>query len=442
VPSIEGDVRRLPATPSGLAVDELAVATVAAALRAGALLSAARTGSAPPTASLSAAHVADAVRSELFLSVPGEPRVSGFAPLSRFWQTGEGWLRTHANYPWHLAALQRATKTPEGRADIADLEAVAAALLTDSALQWEERIAAAGGVAAAVRTPEQWSASEPGKAVNEAPLVRRLRLGDGPAVAVPERLRVLDLTRVIAGPVASRTLGSFGADVLRLDYPARPELPFHQIDGVLGKRSALLDLTTAAGVERLHELLRSADVVMYGYRPGSSALEPQLLAERYPGIVVVQLSAWGEKGPWGGRRGFDSLVQAASGIAHLQYAGDDRPGTLPCQLLDHATGYLMAASALLGVCERSRNGGSHLLQLSLAGTAKKLLATPRTTLRAEAKSTATIEDWAAPVVRSDGTTISAVTPPGRYDGVPLRWPAPMGIYGQAIPAWDPSTTTF
>jgi crotonobetainyl-CoA:carnitine CoA-transferase CaiB-like acyl-CoA transferase len=255
-------------------------------------------------------------------------------------------------------------------------------------------------------------------------------------------MRVLDLTRVIAGPVAGRTLGSFGADVLRLDNPDRLELPFHQIDGILGKRSALLDITTAPGAKRLHELLQSADVVMYGYRPGSSALEPQLLAERYPGIVVVQLSAWGENGPWGGRRGFDSLVQAASGIAHLQYTDDDRPGTLPCQLLDHATGYLMAASALLGVRERSRNGGSHLLQLSLAGTAKKLLESPRATLHEEAKSTATIEDWTAAVVRSDGTTISAVTPPGTYDGVPLRWPVPMGVYGQAIPAWDPSTTTF
>ncbi len=432
-PSIDGDVRRLPAEPSGLAVDELAVASVAAALRAGALLQAARTGGAPPAASLSASHVADAVRSELFLRIDGQLRAGGFAPLSRFWPTGDGWLRTHANYPWHLLALQNATHTP---VTTADPEAVGAALLTDSALNWEERVVAAGGVAAAVRTPAQWSTSEPGKAVSQAPLIRHRRIGEGPASAISERLKVLDLTRVIAGPVASRTLGAFGADVLRLDNPDRPELDFHQIDGVIGKRSAFLDVVTAPGKARLHELLSDADVVIYGYRPGSSALDPLSLAERYPGIVIVSLSAWGENGPWGRRRGFDSLVQAASGIAYLQSAGQERPGVLPCQLLDHATGYLTAAAALLGVRERSRNGGSHVLALSLAATANQLLQTPRSALLQEAKSAAAPEDWTASVTRSDGITISAVTPPGAYDGLPLRWPEPVSIYGHETASWN------
>lgn len=435
VPVIDGDVRRLPAEPSGLAVDELAVASVAAVLRAGSLLAAARTGGPPPVASLSASHVADVVRGELFLRLPGQERVSGFAPLSRFWLTADGWLRTHANYPWHLQALLAATQTAE---NAADPDALAAVMLTDSALHWQERIVASGGVAAAVRTPGDWAASEPGKAVSEGPLIRRERIGDAAPAPIADRLRVLDLTRVIAGPVASRTLGSFGADVLRLDNPNRPELDFHQIDGVLGKRSALLDVVSGAGETRLRDLLSGADVVIYGYRPGSSALDPRSLAESYPGIVIVALSAWGENGPWGGRRGFDSLVQAASGIAHLQSAGHGRPGVLPCQLLDYATGYLMAAAALLGVRERSRNGGSHLLHLSLAATANQLFATPRCALLPEAKSTAKHEDWTARVVRSDGTTISAVTPPGSYNGVPLRWPEPAGVYGHSTPSWNAS----
>ncbi len=224
--------------------------------------------------------------------------------------------------------------------------------------------------------------------------------------------------------------------MLRLDNPARPELDFHRIDGVLGKRSALLDVVSASAQARFQDLLSGADVVLYGYRPGSSALDPRSLAERYPGIVIVALSAWGENGPWGVRRGFDSLVQAASGIAHLQSAGEGRPGVLPCQLLDHATGYLMAAAALLGVRERSRNGGSHILRLSLAATANQLLRTPRSALVQEAKSTAAYEDWTAQVRMSDGTTISAVTPPGAYDSVPLGWPEPVSVYGHETASWN------
>lgn len=433
VPAVSGDLRRLAAVPSGLAVDEFAVAAVSAVLRAGSLLGSARTGARSPVASLSAAHVADAFRSEMFVSVPGQERVSGFAPLSRFWLTGDGWLRTHANYPWHLAALLAATGSPAG----AEPDAVAAALMADSALHWEDRIVAAGGVAAAVRTPQAWAAAAPGQAVGSGPLVHAERIGDARPGPVLDRMRVLDLTRVIAGPVAGRTLGSFGADVLRLDPPDRPELDFQRIDGLLGKRSALLDVHSAAGRRTFDGLLRSADVLLYGYRPGASALDPVSLAERYPGLVIVQLSAWGQEGPWRQRRGFDSLVQAASGIAHLQAGADGRPGALPCQALDHATGYLMAASALLGLRARSRTGGSHLIRLSLAAAARQLLALPRADLRELDKKPANVEDWTTGLPSADGTGISVVAPPGAYEGVPLRWPEPLSGYGSSEPTWLP-----
>ena len=162
-------------------------------------------------------------------------------------------------------------------------------------------------------------------------------------------MRVLDLTRVIAGPVAGRTLAALGAEVLRIDPPGLPELPEAHLDTGPGKRTALLDLADA---ERREALLAGADVLLTGYRPG--ALDRFGLAERHPDLVHVSLSAWGTSGPWAGRRGFDSLVQVASGIAAACAAPDGTPGVLPAQALDHGTGHLMAAAALRGLAARER----------------------------------------------------------------------------------------
>src|SRR6202000_873166 len=117
----------------------------------------------------------------------------------------------------------------------------------------------------------------------------------------------------IAGPVATRYLAALGADVLRLDPPQRLELPRQTYDQLLGKRSALVDFTPPAGSARLHELLSGADVLVHGYRPHALdrfGLDPQTLAERHPGLAVVSLSAWGRRGPWGGRRGFGKIGHA------------------------------------------------------------------------------------------------------------------------------------
>ncbi|NEA87180.1 CoA transferase, partial [Streptomyces sp. SID14436] len=212
------------------------------------------------------------------------------------------------------------------------------------------------------------------------PLVERAGLDDAPARALARLeadpllpaagVRVLDLTRVIAGPVATRVLGLLGADVLRVDPPGLPELPDQHADTGFGKRSARLDLTS--GRETFEELLAGADVVVTGYRPGALdrfGLGPRALAERRPGIVVAQLSAWGAYGPWGDRRGFDSLVQVATGIAAAEGTGE-RPGALPAQALDHGTGYLLAAAVLRALTDRSDTGGSRSVRVALARTAQ------------------------------------------------------------------------
>jgi len=358
-------------------------------------------------------------RSERHLRLRGES-IPGFAQLSRFWQTSDGWVRTHANYPWHQAALVAALKV-----DSVEPEVVAKAVAELPAQVVEDRVYAGGGLAVAVREAAEWQQLTP----TRQPLVATTVLGDAPS-RWHGRLRILDLTRVIAGPVATRLLGALGHDVLRLDPPARPELPLHRLDGLLGKRSALLDAADPAGLQRLHHLLEGADVVVQGFRPGALSrfgLAPQQLADRHPGLVVVTLSAWGQAIGWDSRRGFDSLVQAATGIALRHSPDRDRPGTLPCQLLDHSAGYLMAAAALEGVHRQRRDGGTHSADVSLATVAAEVLRRPP-----PADMDPDPRPWQVQL-----GAVSVVQPPGMLNGTPLTWSKPPATYGGDRPDWLP-----
>jgi crotonobetainyl-CoA:carnitine CoA-transferase CaiB-like acyl-CoA transferase len=178
---------------------------------------------------------------------------------------------------------------------------------------------------------------------------------------------------VIAGPVAGRFLAAYGAEVLRIDPPGVEDSPVLVADTTVGKRSTVLDLRDGDDQATFERLVRAADAVLCGYRPGALAdlgYDPETLARLRPGLVVGTLSAYGDVGPWGTRRGFDSLVQVASGIADegRRATGVDVPVPLPCQLLDHATGYLLAAGVLLGLARRAAaaRGGGWLVQVSLA----------------------------------------------------------------------------
>ncbi len=446
-----------------LPVEEVGVACVRAALEAAARLGEARTDEEIPI-DLDRGRLRAALVSERLFRVDGAPAGAGFAPASRFWRAADGWVRTHANFPWHHEALLRAV----GAADDAAIEGAIAAR---PAKQVEADAFAAGGVAAAVRTPAEWLAEPAGAAVASEPLIGSVRLGDAePRAALRCSLfgdsadfaqrngvdapqlpaagtRVLDLTRVIAGPVCSRYLGALGADVLRLDPPHLPDLePGAPADTLLGKRSAFLDLRDEAGARCLEELLAGADVVLFGYRPGALGrfgLEPEDLAARHPGLVIAQLSAWGHTGPWAERRGFDSIVQAASGIASVESGEDGTPGALPCQLLDHGTGYLTAAAVLDALAEQRAQGGSHLLRLSLARTAHWLLegVDGQDDAVASASGPAPTVDapwhepgaaFVAPVPADPA--LAAVPPPGSLSGGPLQW-SRAARYGADAPAW-------
>ncbi|WP_230196306.1 CoA transferase [Streptomyces coriariae] len=440
------------ALPARLPVRELARACVGVCALAGAELAARRAGLPEvPGVRVDDAVVATAFASERQLLVDGRAPVA-FAPLSRFWRTADGWVRTHANYPHHRARLLGALALPED----ADAAAVAASLAERSALEVEDTVYAAGGLAVASRTPEEWAAQEQAALIAARPLVERGRsdearvrtfapLEGGPLLPAAG-LRVLDLTRVLAGPVATRTLALLGADVLRVDAPHLPELPDQHADAGFGKRSTLLDLTTDR--RTFEELLATADVVVTGYRPGALdrfGLSPEALTERRPGLVVAQVSAWGAYGPWGGRRGFDSLVQVATGIATVEGSAG-RPGALPAQALDHGTGYLLAAAVLRALTEQSYDGGSRFVRSALARTAAWLTEGVRmgegegkgmTKARERQVNGGGSVDPGRRLAETDSPLgrLRHALPPVSFDGGPGDWARPPGPWGADPARW-------
>jgi crotonobetainyl-CoA:carnitine CoA-transferase CaiB-like acyl-CoA transferase len=249
-------------------------------------------------------------------------------------------------------------------------------------------------------------------------------------------VRVLDLTRVLAGPVATRTLALLGADVLRIDAPHLPESQEAHDDTGMGKRSTTLDLGRRADHRVFEALLADAHVVVTGYRPGALdrfGLSAEALAERRPGLVVAPLSAWGRYGPWRGRRGFDSLVQAATGIALLEGSGGE-PGALPAQALDHGTGYLLAAAvlrALTGRCGPD-GGGTRLVRVALTQTAHWLVHGPAGTPGRGGGPDP--ERWTTTKDTPMGRLRHAL-PPVAYEGGPSDWTRPPGPWGADPARW-------
>ena len=421
--------------PSVFPVLEVAVAAAGSALLAAAGLESLRTGEAAPDVELDTRQLACALRSEHLVRRNGQPAGRGFGPLSQFFRARDGWIRLHANYPWHQQRLLEVLGTA------AEPDAVASAVAGWSAVPLEDAIFGAGGCAAAVRRPEEWRAQPQGAAIDQLPLLellpaaesaRGLRLG-GPFVL--SGVRVLDFTRVIAGPVCTRLLGALGADVLRIDTPNLPENESNALDSLAGKRSAFLDLERPEDRRRLGELLDGADVVVQGYRPGALArfgLSADELVARWPGLTLLSLSAWSHAGPWAGRRGFDSLVQAACGIDQCEAAGADKPGVLPCQLLDHTTGYLAAAAVLTALSRRYTDGSTWHARVSLAQTAAWVLRQP---VRPKTQDVSLDPSPYLAELDSPAGRVALVTPPGRLGSRPLSWPTPLARYGADRPEW-------
>ncbi|WP_157226124.1 CoA transferase [Rhodococcus sp. AW25M09] len=330
-----------------------------------------------PTASMQ--RIAASFMGDSMLRIDDAP-VQPFADLSGFFRVADGWVRTHANYPHHRAALLDAVGLDSdcGRDRFVDR------LASMAAAELDRSCAENGALAVQVRTEDEWWAHPAGEAARFGPVIARTDAADSTNCRVPgfrgctaaaplAGIRVLDLTRVIAGPVATRALALFGAEVLRIDSPHRPEIAWQHLENGQGKRSASVDMNTRAGLARVHRLLDSADVLVTGYRP--RALERFGLEHRAE-AVHGRVSAWGTRGPWSGRRGFDSLVQAATGISILEGRAGEL-GRLPAQALDHASGYLLAAGIVSELADRADGFGSNAsVEVSLARTAAWLLTLP------------------------------------------------------------------
>ncbi len=427
---------------SRFAVDGLAAGSVAAAGLALADLIAAAGGT-PPAASV------DRRLAALWFDVSIRP--DGWAlppsrhPTMRDYRARDGWIKLHTVAPAHRAAAARVLGArPEP-------EAFAAAVADWSAAALETAVVEAGGCAAALRSEVEWRAHPQGRAVATEPLIALDEADPGPAPAWPKSaalpagrpldgIRVLDLTRVLAGPVATRLLASWGAEVLRIDPPGWEEDGLAP-DVTLGKSCARLDLRERGDRAAFEALLARADVLVNGYRPGAmDALGYGVESCRRisPGLVDVRLDAWGWTGPWAGRRGFDSLVQMASGIDDPGAAGA-APVPLPVQALDHATGYLAAAAALRGLARRLAGRGT-AARLSLATTARLLVDLgpvppgPGHAPPAEA-------DLAPGVERTAWGPARRLRPPLEVEGAPLRWDRPAGPLGSAPAAWGDLTVS-
>lgn len=362
-----------PVLPSSFRVGTAAQVSIALAALATAELWRLRGGSAQQV-TVDMRHAAVEFRSERHLAIDGAPAPPEWDAIAGLYRTGDGGrVRLHTNFPHHRDGVLRLLECVPERA------AVQGALANRSALAFEQAAGEAGLCVTALRSFAEWDAHPQGRAVATLPLVEITRIGDAPPRPLPAGdrplagIRVLDLTRIIAGPVAGRTLAAHGADVLLITSPHLPSIPALVMDTGRGKLSPHLDLELAKDRDRLSALLRDADVLLQAYRPDALAARgvgPEACARVQPGLVYASLSAYGRAGPWAARRGFDSLVQTASGFNHAEAeaAGSDNPMPLPAQALDHASGYLLAFGVVAALRRRATEGGSWHVRVSLART--------------------------------------------------------------------------
>lgn len=371
-----------PQLPSSFRVAAAAQASVAATGLAAAQIWKLRSGQGQDVA-VEIRHAVVECRSERYLRVDDKGTPMVWDAIAGIYKTrDQRFVRLHTNFPHHRDAVCKVLNCK------AERDEVQAALMQWDGEAFETAAYAGGCVVALMRSYDEWSATPHAKALAELPLITIEKIGDaapkpwsqkdGPGGDRPlSGVRVLDLSRVIAGPVAGRTLAVHGADVLLISGPDLPAIPWLTIDTGRGKLTSFVELKSEQGRDVLRDLLAEADIFSQGYRPRAIAglgFSPEQAAKINPGIVYVTLSAYGHAGPWAERRGFDSLVQTATGFNHAegQAAGIDGPKELPAQMLDHATGYFMAFGAMMAKARQSREGGSWHVRVSLAQTGRWL----------------------------------------------------------------------
>jgi crotonobetainyl-CoA:carnitine CoA-transferase CaiB-like acyl-CoA transferase len=430
-----------PVLPSSFRVDAAAQASIAASGLAAAEIWKARSGQSQQV-TVDMTHAAAECRSERYLRVNDKPPPPNWDPTAGVYTVrGKRFVRLHTNFKHHRAAVCNVLSCEPER------EKIQAALNEWDGEAFETAAYAGGAVVSFMRTHDEWSATPHAKALAQLPVLTIEKIGEAAPKPWPKGdrplsgVRVLDLSRVIAAPVAGRTLAAHGADVLLIYGPEVPGLPWLTIDTGRGKLSAFVELKSEAGRAQMRELVREADIFSQGYRPSAIAslgFSPEEAAKLNPGIVYVSLCAYGHAGPWAERRGFDSLVQTSTGFNHAegQAAGIDGPKELPAQMLDHATGYLMAFGAMMAKARQAREGGSWHARVSLAQTGRWLwnlgrlpegLTAPD--LKAEA-----VEPYMEDLQSAFGP-LHSVKHSAVLSRTPARWDRPAVKLGTHAPEW-------
>jgi crotonobetainyl-CoA:carnitine CoA-transferase CaiB-like acyl-CoA transferase len=435
-----------PVLPTPFRITETSTATLAAVGLAVSDLWELRTGRRQGIA-IDTRQATASLRSGNYLKLDGVPVSNARNVVMGSYPAKNGrWSYVHSNFPNHRAAALKVLGVPEDR------EAVRKAVAQWDALELEEAIIAAKGAGGMVRTLEEWARHPQGIAVASLPLMEIIKIGDSPPEELPpgdrplSGIRVLDLTRVIAGPTCARTLAEHGADVLKITGAHLPHLGRQEYDTGHGKLSAWLDLREEKGKEILRRLVRQADVFSQGYRPGTMAgrgFSPEALAHTRPGIVVVSLSAFGHAGPWASRRGFDTVIQSVSGITSRQgelFPGKEPgPQFYPVSAIDFLTGYLMAFGAMVALARRAREGGSWLVRISLAQVGRWLIErgqVPEAELKGVPKefTPAELKGWSMTSNTPDGR-LQHLGPVVRLSETPPRWARPAVPLGHHPPIW-------
>lgn len=386
---------------------------------------------------------AAALRSNRYLQIDGKTPDGPRDPLSGFYPVRDGrWICIHCNFPHHRDAALKVLGAPHER------EAAMRASANWDGLELEDAIHAAGGCAGLARSAQEWALHPQAAAVAAQPLLEIRRIGDAPPQPLPsgtrplEGVRVLDLTRVLAGPTCARTLAEHGAEVLKISAPHLPDSGAYEFDTGIGKRAAHLDLRHAQDAATLRGLAASADVFSQSYRPGALAgrgFAPEVLATLRPGIVCVSLSAWGGTGPWRDRRGFDTIVQTVSGMA-LASGGGAKPKYLPVSAIDYVSGYLMALGTMAALARRAAEGGSWLVRVSLARTGRWIADQGRIDAAAlrDVAEELTGEEIARLTMETESPLgrIRHLSPVAVLSETPARWARPPVPLGHDRPVWD------
>ena len=379
-----------------------------------------------------------------YVGVPSSDMMKKMLTTTQPWPTKDGkWFLPHLNLPSltpKVLGVLKCEHSVEG--------------VSSSVKQWEgealeQAIADANACGGLIRKPAEWLAHPQGRYLSTIPVIeiRKVRDGAPRPIASTTRpldgVRTLDLTRILAGPIAGRTLAEHGADVLMVTAPHLPQVEEHVRDTSHGKRSCFLDFEISKQAEIFRDLVATADVVIDGYRPGAltkKGFGREQLFDLCPGLVHLSVSCFGSGGPFKGRDGWEQIAQAVTGICHThgEAVGAGQPQLVTAPMCDYLTGYMGAIGVMLALARRAKEGGSYEVKVSLCQSAMFI---QRQGLLDEFESapgsltSAELEKLYVKTNTSNHGQMLTLGPVLKMSETTPRWASPTPNFGLDAPAW-------